>query len=92
MAEEGEGRGGRIYGRFGGNFLFKSRFVLSCFVLREIDVSGDGPEMQGVVVEDNHLRRTRGRRVSEVFSLVSFNRLERRTCAHFVVPWRYQCL
>ena len=44
--------------------------------------------MKGVVVEDNHLRRTRGRRVSEVFSLASFNRLEVRTCTHFVVLWR----
>ena len=73
MVEEGEGRGGRIHRRFGGNFLFKSRFVLICFVLHRIDVLGDGPEMHGVAVEDNHLRQTRGRGVSEVFSLAKFH-------------------
>ena len=45
--------------------------------------------MQGVTVEDNHLRRTRGRRVSEAFSLVSFIRLGLRISVHSVILWRY---
>ena len=73
--EESEGIAGRIYDRFSGNFLFKSWFALSRFVLREIDVSGDRPEMQGVAVEDYHLRRFRGSMFQQVFPwLVSLGR------------------
>ena len=35
--------------------------------------------------EDYHLRWLRGRRVSDVVFLVSFNRLELRTGAHFII-------
>ena len=41
VAEKDEGRGGRTHSGFGGNFLFKSRFVLICLVLwRSGDLRG----------------------------------------------------
>ena len=45
-------------------------------------ILGDRVEMQGMVVEDNHLVWTGGGRILVFLSLVSFDRLEVWTSAH----------
>ena len=65
--------------------FFSNLDLYSVVCPSEVFCFREGPEMQGVGGEDNHLWRIRCRKVSDVFSVVCFNSSARQTCANSVV-------